>query len=173
MLERIVSSLVPSFGAGSGPIHLLSVHCWGFEDRLLDCPHSVAKRGSSCQHSQDLGLECSESPLLVVLRPPSNCRVCPHLIVVCPPSNWRVCPPQLVPNLIVTHLVAVKPSSYCIGSYRGLPSQHPSPCKSPPPFLMIIWFACIYIYVPMASPCKHPPPFFFPANFKHPWVLTR
>ncbi len=38
--------------------------------------------------------------------------------------------------------VSITPASAALFMYRSIPSKCPSPCKRPPPFLMILWFTC-------------------------------
>ena len=55
------------FGAGTIPIAISGVGCFGNEPTLLDCSYSE----SSCSHSQDAGVRChvrtSKNALLLIL----------------------------------------------------------------------------------------------------------
>ena len=48
-----------SFGAGSGPIFLSNVGCFGTEERLLDCISSGVAFITNCNHTQDAGVVCT------------------------------------------------------------------------------------------------------------------
>ena len=52
-----------SFGAGSGPIWADGVACMGQEDRIVDCSTNLVS--SSCSHTTDAGVECSEACVFV------------------------------------------------------------------------------------------------------------
>ena len=53
------------FGQGSGSIWLSDVGCNGTEGRLLDCS-TGAVGGHTCSHSDDAGVTCNTSKLLVL-----------------------------------------------------------------------------------------------------------
>ena len=57
--HHYIGAIARSFGEGSGPIFLDDVRCSGFEARLFDCPYSGIEV-SSCTHSKDAGVVCSE-----------------------------------------------------------------------------------------------------------------
>lgn len=46
-----------TYGRGSGPIHLTSMHCLGQEARLADCRY-ISWGDNSCSHSEDAGVKC-------------------------------------------------------------------------------------------------------------------
>ena len=58
--EGARTSLLQTFGQGSGPIHMNNVGCTGTELSLLDCPHS---RSHSCSHHDDAAVQCQTSTL--------------------------------------------------------------------------------------------------------------
>ena len=45
------------YGAGSGPIYLDNVECYGNESLLQQCSHN-GLRNHSCSHSEDAGVAC-------------------------------------------------------------------------------------------------------------------
>jgi len=51
----------PSFGAGTGPIHLSDVGCNGDETRLIDCPNGGIGVHNFYSHNEDAGVVCQPS----------------------------------------------------------------------------------------------------------------
>ena len=54
------------FGPGIGPILLDNVHCGGYENKLLDCPH-LGIEVESCVHYQDIGVVCKAGTELTLI----------------------------------------------------------------------------------------------------------
>ena len=51
-----------AFGVGDGGIWLDEVSCVGDEDSIFDCQSQL--NDHDCQHSEDVGLQCSNDTLL-------------------------------------------------------------------------------------------------------------
>ena len=48
------------FGSGAGgPVLISFASCFGFEERLLDCPTQSASRMTECLHNSDVGVVCN------------------------------------------------------------------------------------------------------------------
>ena len=57
-----VASRQIHYGGGTGPIWLSHLDCTGDEDKLVDCPRDAVV-SSSCDHSHDAGVHCTDEIL--------------------------------------------------------------------------------------------------------------
>ena len=51
-----------------GPIWLSHVVCTGSEPSIINCTHSVWNSTTGCTHANDIGVVCSDSKLLLVIK---------------------------------------------------------------------------------------------------------
>ena len=74
------------FGVGRGAVFLSTLRCVGFEQDLLQCPHTVFV-GRYCTHSRDVGLRCERKWFELSLRHICSSLLC-GLTNISPPNTF-------------------------------------------------------------------------------------